>query len=605
MNLFTNLFLVLAMLFSSLGPPFTEAAHKAASVQTSQPYVTQTPAPTSIPIYLPDRGSAAGTHWEDMDYIHYDPTPYYDQVDVLYDLAEAGDLEGVCSLYDRLYREFTFIDTQNTIAYIHYSSDVTDEYWSEELLYCENLWAETGDALSYACRTILEGPLGDGFAAHIGPDAAEAFAEYEAMMDRESELVTRESELINEYYDIMATADAEAIYVYRGEEWTFEKLNGYSGDTLYEEDYEGYWEVSNALEASVNEKVGPIYLELVDIRTEMADIRGYDSYADYAYEKSFARDYTTDDADALCNAVKAFSADYYDELYYSDLWYAYEDVAPVLDEEELIAILGEHIGLFGEAFQDVWLYMTEHDLCEICADPSALQGGYTTELFYYRSPYIYMSLAGDCYDFSTLSHEFGHFAEAYYNPAPNILTSAGSYDLFEIHSTGMEVLFTEVYDEIYSENAHIAAFITLGGLVEVVLDGCIYDEFQRRIYANPGMTLEDINRLYAQILREFGMEIDQEMDYTWMYISHNYEAPLYYISYAVSALAALQLWDLAQEDFDAAVKTYQAIVAQGAYEDGYLTVLSNAGLRLFTDEGAPADICRPAIDRMKELEAGY
>lgn len=605
MNLFTNLLLALAMLFGSIGTPLTGADNGAASAQTRQLYNTQTPAPTAIPIYLPTRSSAAGTNWEDMDYIHYEPTPYYDQIDVLYDLADAGDLEGVCSLYDRLYQEFAYIDAQNTIAYIHYSADVTNEYWSEELLYCETLWAEAEDALSYACRTILAGPLGEGFAAHIGPEAAEAFAEYESMTDREAELVAREAELINEYYDIMATADEEAVYVYQGETWTFEKLNGYSGDTLYEEDYEGYREVSNGLKSDINQKVGPLFVELVDIRTEMADIRGYDSYADYAYEQSFARDYTTDDANTFCNAVKAFSPGYYEELYYSDLWYAYEDVSPVLDEEELIAALGEHIGLFGEAFQSVWSYMTEHDLYEICDDPVALQGGYTTQLPYYHSPYLYMSLAGDCYDFSSLSHEFGHFADAYYNPIPNILTSAGSYDLFEIHSTGMEVLFTQVYNEIYSENADVAAFITLGGLVEVVLDGCIYDEFQRRIYENPDMTLEDINRLYAQILREFGQDIDQELDYTWMYISHNYNAPLYYISYAVSALAALQLWDMAQEDFDTAVETYQAIVAQGAYEDGYLTVLSNAGLRLFTEEGAVEAICRPATDRMKELEAGY
>lgn len=605
MNLFTNLLLALAMLFGSIGTPLTGADNGAASAQTRQLYNTQTPVPTAIPIYLPTRSSAAGTNWEDMDYIHYEPTPYYDQIDVLYDLADAGDLEGVCSLYDRLYQELAYIDAQNTIAYIHYSADVTNEYWSEELLYCETLWAEAEDALSYACRTILAGPLGEGFAAHIGPEAAEAFAEYESMTDREAELVAREAELINEYYDIMATADEEAVYVYQGETWTFEKLNGYSGDTLYEEDYEGYREVSNGLKSDINQKVGPLFVELVDIRTEMADIRGYDSYADYAYEQSFARDYTTDDANTFCNAVKVFSPGYYEELYYSDLWYAYEDVSPVLDEEELIAALGEHISLFGEAFQSVWSYMTEHDLYEICDDPVALQGGYTTQLPYYHSPYLYMSLAGDCYDFSSLSHEFGHFADAYYNPIPNILTSAGSYDLFEIHSTGMEVLFTQVYDEIYSENADVAAFITLGGLVEVVLDGCIYDEFQRRIYENPDMTLEDINRLYAQILREFGRDIDQELDYTWMYISHNYNAPLYYISYAVSALAALQLWDMAQEDFDAAVETYQAIVAQGAYEDGYLTVLSNAGLRLFTEEGAVEAICRPATDRMKELEAGY
>lgn len=598
MNILSSLFLALSLLFNSVAsPPAGEPEESA--VRISQTFAVRTP----IPMYLPSRSlSTRGADWTDMEYSHYTPAAYYAQIEVLRNLSRAGDLDGVCTLYDRLYQEFAYIDAQRVIADIRYSTDVTDAYWSEESLYCAELWSETGNALSCACRQILEGPLGEGFAAHIGPEAAAVFAEYETMTPREAELATREAELINEYYDIMATAEDEAVYTYMGETWTFEKLDGLPGNSLYSEDREGYQEVRSGLLADVNARVGPLYVELVSLRAELADIRGYDSYADYAYEHLYARDYTTDAADDFCEAVKTFSADYYGELYYSELWYAYEDVSPVMDSEELIAALGEHIGLFGEAFSDAWLYMTEHDLYAICGDPNARQGGYTTEIAYYRSPYLYMSLAGDCYDFSTLTHEFGHFAQAYYNPTPNLLTSAGSFDLFEIHSTGLEVLFTEAYDDIYTENADTAVFITLGGLVESVLDGCIYDEFQRRIYENPGMTLEDINRLYARVLREFGRDIDQEMDYTWMYVSHNYDAPLYYISYAVSALASLQLWDMAREDFDAAVETYRAIVAQGAYEDGYLTVLKNAGLRLFTEENAVKEICGPILTELSSLE---
>ena len=596
MNFFTSLFLALAVLFGSVSSALSGGAQPAAPSKAPAVAVR-----AAGPTELPARSAEVGADWADMSYAHYDPAAFYAQVDALYDLAAAEDSEGVCALYDRLYQEFVYIDTQNTLAYIHHSADVTDPYWSEESLYCETLWAEAGDALSCACRDILAGPLGESFAAHIGPEAAEELADYEAMTGRETELTVREAELINEYYDLMATAADEAVYVYQGEPWSFEKLNGFSGDSLYYEDYEGYWEVSNGLEAQINELVGPIFVELVAIRGEIAEIRGYESYADYAYE-SYGRDYSAQEAQALCDAVKTISADYYRRLYYSDLWYAYGDMAPVLDESALLAALGDRIGLFGDAFAEAFRYMTEHSLYAISAAPAALQGGYTTELTYYRSPYLYMSLAGDCHDFSTLTHEFGHFAENYYNPIPNVLTTAGSYDLFEIHSTGMEALFTELYDGIYTENADTAVFITLGGLVEVVLEGCIYDEFQRRIYASPDMSLEDINRLYARILMEYGMSTDQDVSYSWMYVSHNYEAPLYYISYAVSALASLQLWAMAQEDFSAAVTAYEAIVAQGAYDDGYLTVLQSAGLRPFTEPGAAAEILAPAIRQLQNLE---
>lgn len=595
MNLFSNILLVLSMVLNL----FSAALPGAESEPVlSEDYTT----PVIADIRLPERAVPTGTDWADMDYEHYDPSLFYAGLDELYTLADNGDTEGVLAQYDKLYTELSYIDTLSVIAYIQFSTDVADEYWSEESLYCDELLAETGDALSTACRDLLEGPIKDAFAAHIGPEAAACLAEYEPMTDRESELILRESELVNEYYETIAAAEEDAVYYYLGESWTWDKMDGFPGDNLYYDDYEGYLEVYYGLEAAVNAQVGPIFLELVSIRAELAELWGYASYADYAYESVYGRDYTTADAQALCDAVKEFSAGYYKDLYYSDLWYSYDEPSPVMDEDELVAALGETISLFGEDLTAVWQFMADHGLYELCSEPDSQSGAYTTELAYYQSPFIYEGLAGDCYDFSTLTHEFGHFADAYYHPIPNLLTAVGSYDLFEIHSTGLEALFTELYDAVYTTGADTARFITLGGLVESVLDGCIYDEFQRRVYENPDMTLEEINELFADIYTEYGMYGPMDVDYSWMYVSHNYDAPLYYISYAVSALAALQLWDMAQENFAAAVESYLAILGQGAYWDGYLTVLQNAGLRLFTEPGAVEDICGPVLKELEYLD---
>lgn len=597
MNLFSNILLILSMVlnFFSAALPGGEP----------EPVLTEEyAAPVIADIRLPERAAPTGVHWEDMDYEHYDTTLFYVGLDELYALSDAGDTKAVLAQYDKLYTELAYLATMSEIAYIRFSMDVTDEYWSEESLCCDELLAEVSDALSQACRRLLESPLAEAFSAHIGADAAESLSEYEATTDREAELSQQESRLINEYFETIASAPETVTYTYLGEPWDFEKLNGFPGDNLYSSDREGYWEVSYGLEAAVNDLVGPIFLELVDIRTELAEIWGYDSYADYAYEQVYGRDYTTDDAQILCDAVKEFSAWYYENLYYSDLWYAYDVPAPVMDEDELIAALGETLAPFGEDLTAVWEFMADHGLYKLCSEPNCQSGAYTTDLFYYQSPFIYAGLAGDCYDFSTLTHEFGHFADAYYHPIPNLLTSVGSYDLFEIHSTGLEILSTEQYDAIFTDGADIACFTTLGGLIEVVLDGCIQDEFQRRIYENPDLTLDEINKLFSSIYSEYGLEKSRDVNYDWMYISHNYEAPLYYISYAVSALASLQLWTIAQEDSSAAVDCYLSILGQGAYEDGYFSVLENAGLRLFTEEGAVEEICRPALDELARLDKG-
>ena len=598
MNLFSNILLILSMVLNFFSAAITGTEPEPV---LSEDYA----APVIADVRLPERSTPTDVHWEDMDYEPYDTTLFYAGLDELYALAEIGDAEAVLAQYDKLYTELSYLATMSEIAYIRFSTDVTDEYWSEESLSCEELLSEVSDALSLACRELLEGPLSDAFAAHIGTDAAESLLEYEATTDREAELSLQESRLINEYYTTITSAIGTVTYTYLGEPWTFEKLNGFSGDSLYSSDRDGYWEVSYGLEAAVNDLVGPIFLELVDLRTELAEILGYDSYADYAYEHVYGREYTPDDAQILCDAVKEFSAWYYENLYYSDLWYVYDSPAPVMNEEELIAVLEETLAPFGEDLTDVWEFMTGHGLYELSSDPNCQSGAFTTELFYYQSPFIYAGLSGDCRDVSTLTHEFGHFADAYYHPFPNLLTSVGSYDLFEIHSTGLEILATEQYDAIFTEGANIACFTTLGGLIEVVLDGCIQDEFQRRIYENPDLTLDEINKLFSSIYAEYGLIKSRDVNYDWMYISHNYDAPLYYISYAVSALASLQLWTIAQEDFDTAVECYLSILGQGAYDDGYFTVLENAGLRSFTEPGAVEEICRPALEELARLDAEY
>lgn len=598
MHLFSNLFLIASLLLNSFSSLFP--AQETGEVTVSPTYTVQESAARDF--RMPERTAPAGTDWEDMDYEHYDPTLFYQGIDELLKLAEEDSEDKTLALYDRLYEEFVYIDTLYTIADIRFNEDVTDTYWSDELTYCDSLWTETADALSSACRTILEGSLAVPFTAHIGTEAAESFGEYEPMAPREAELSERETELSNRYYDALATAEAEAEYSYLGKTWTWEKLNGFPGDHLYNDDYEGYLEVYDGLTLAVNDRVGPIFTELVAIRAEIAEILGYDSYADYAYEWHYARDYTTADAQLLCDAVKTFSPGYFEDLYYADFWYEYDAPYPIYDSEELIAVLGTVLDDFGDTLREPYEFMTDHDLCVLTASPQSSGAGYTTTLSWYHSPAIFMTLSGDCYDFDSLSHEFGHYADAYYNPTPNLLTSTGSFDLFEIHSTGLEVLLTDRYDEIYSQHADTARFLALGSVMEVVITGCIQDEFQRRVYENPDMTLDEINRLYADINREYGMYTDSDMDCGWMYINHNYTAPLYYISYAVSALAALQLWTLAQEDLPAAVESYLSILAQGAYGDGYLNVLKNAGLRLFTEEDAVEEICQPVIAEMEAMD---
>ena len=217
-----------------------------------------------------------------------------------------------------------------------------------------------------------------------------------------------------------------------------------------------------------------------------------------------------------------------------------------------------------------------------------------------------MSGEGGCNDFITMTHEFGHYADYYFSPAPDVLSAVSDYDLNEIHSNGLQALFTSFYGDIFGSEADAAAFLNLSDLLENVIDGCMYDEFQRRVFKeSDSLTPERVNEIYLDICLDYGLYEPYDLpdyDAGWVYIGHLFLSPSYYISYAASGFAALQIWDMAQEDFDAAVRAYMTVLRAGAYENGYFTVLAQSGLRDFTEEDAVEDVLSLVLDHLAEME---
>ena len=554
----------------------------------------------AAPAWAAEDTERQGTAWEDMEYVHYEDEAFLADTDALAAMAQSEDADEIMALYDKIYGEMVKAFTYNNIADLHYNMDVTDEYWSEEHLYNNSLCTEMDDAYATASNKVLAGPCGDAFREHVGEDAYEYFVDYVPATEREMELIDRQSALVDQYYEQLNKQD-ELTYKYKGQEWTSQMLNGTMGDSLYNRDYDGYWQVYDGLQKALNDLVGPIYIELVQIRKELAQIWEYDSYVDAAYKDVFCRDYTAEDAQMLCDAVKELSADYYSGLYYSDMWNASGEVSPVLDAEEQLAVLGQYAEKIDPVLAEAWQFMDKYDLCYLTDDPDSTDTGYTTTLLRYDCPFIYNRTYGNCYDIDDLSHEFGHFTDAYLNRPADPVNAQESYDLLEIHSTGLEALFTYYYDEIYDQGGDVAEFIVLDSILESILTGCIQDEFQRRVYAEDDITLDEVNAIYTDVCREYGMNVG-EVDYGWQIVPHNFEDPLYYISYAVSALAALQIWDTAQVDFQKGVDMYMDVLRRGAYGDGYLTVLEQCGMKLFTEQGAVAEIWQPVVDYMQQLE---
>ena len=88
---------------------------------------------------------------------------------------------------------------------------------------------------------------------------------------------------------------------------------------------------------------------------------------------------------------------------------------------------------------------------------------------------------------------------------------------------------------------------------------------------------------------------DNDQAYSWVDVGHTYESPFYYISYATSAINALDILSMTMEDRQAAIDTYMTLTTVDK-NTSYQDALEIAGLHntfdpetlLFIAEGVQA-----------------
>lgn len=506
--------------------------------------------------------SADGIH-ADVDYA--DMTWYiYDDAELLDKaarLGETADGKEAADLYDWLMAEYAKVYTLDNLAYIDFYAHPGDETLSDACQQLDSVLNEVNDALCTALSDALDGPAGSALRSYIGEDKATALVGYDEQTDRQREITERVSELTLQYNALI-----------------MEYLS-------YDEE---------------TEKIGALYRELVDLHNEEAQSVGYKDYADYAYEASYGRDFTPDDAAALCEAVKPYARQYFGSLYYNEATYADFSADTDLTERELVGLVTQYMPRVSDDAAKAAAYMEKHGLYFMDSAERVSDLGFTTTLDQYNAPFIYLALYGDQNDIQSMFHEFGHYYDAYVNPVPDLLLSVGSLDIFEIHSTGMEALSTGWYEDIYGEDADLARIRFLDSALYTVFSGCLFDEFQRVVYADPTLTPEQISQTFVTIARSYGLRsFGKEFSHYWMQVNHNFESPFYYISYAVSMLASLQIYEMAENDWAAAADFYNDLVSLGAYDYTYCELLEKVGLECFTD-GLPACVSQ-AVEDMEAL----
>ena len=482
--------------------------------------------------------------FSEIEYVRPDTNAIYEKIDQAMELVSGIDTAALIAAWEEIEEDLADFSSQYSYAQLCSYMNTQDKYYAGET---ERMAGES-EILSLKCNelgiAILDSAHKAGFVQEYGEEYAEEIREQAKYLSpKMEELRTEEQRLLNEYNE---TVSSLTITV-EGKEIPLMEV-------MYREDLLGWMVEATEI---LNDAVGPIFVELVDVRNRMAQELGLDSYTEYAYY-SFGRDYTPEQVQELYATIKT----YYAPLFYQAT-ILYFTGSPAQNQtypwEETVAKMQEITAEFSPEMGESFAYLLNTESFDNAKRDNKQEGAFTTFFRNYNMPFLFMTYdEEDESSVSTLVHEFGHYNSFYQMGASDCL------DLCEIDSQGLEVLFSLAYyeDIMGTETASYLKNYTLFSMVYAVLTGFMEDEFQQIIYANPGMTLEEINAVYAQLEKEYSLPMGIVDGKGWVYIHHTFQQPLYYVSYAMSALPSLELLVTGDQNFGAAKQLYEQIVAR-------------------------------------------
>jgi len=483
------------------------------------------------------------------------------------DMAES--IETAASEYTKLldYYSWMYLD------YNKKPTEFTDTYtaWTE-------LRGHMYDDLATALKESLSGPCAETAAKAMetcGLDPEE-YRNYDEMTQEEKDFNKKEADLIAEYNNIMY-GDYEMVY--GGTTWTSESIQNDTTLTTEEKMY-----LVQIMANKMYEDAADIYVELVQIRNDYAELKGYDNYSYYAYEVAYGRDYTPTEAKSFSEIIDA-SIDTYLDLYDAmnkDSSMS-SDKLSWMDEYEgdgFIDIMSPFVDSMSDEYAKLLDYLTEYDLITIWSEDGRQEGGYSTKIYTRGSAMAYIGYAGDDYKgwqtTKTLVHEFGHMANMCLNSS-----SDACLDIKEIHSQGLEALFCT--SGLAGEGSRALAAQILTNLIDNIMTSGLLTELELWAYeteAKTGsLTGDQVRDEFVSILESHG-----------------------YTSAATSAIGAIELFVEASENYDAAKEKYLDLVFQQGI-DGYTEAVKEAGLTNAFDTDAVNAILNECLSALKRVKA--
>ena len=414
-------------------------------------------------------------------------------------------------------------------------------------------------------------------------------SEVELFCEENLPLMTKDSKLSKEYDAIIGAQTVE----WEGEEVTITQLSPILLGTDRDK-REKAWKLAAERRLKDRSEINKIWQNILKIRIKIARNAGYDNYRSWRWEYLKRFDYTPEDCLNFHSGIEKVVKPFVNKLikerkeqlgldvlkpwdlsvdtFNRDPLTPFEDAAEL--EEKCHNIFNAVDNDLGNHFN----IMREQKLLDLANRKGKAPGGYCTEYYHRRLPFIFMNAVGTHSDVQTMLHEGGHAFHVFESDQlPYSSQREVGMEFAEVASMSMELLaspyITKEHGGFYSSSdANRARIEHLEKTIMFWPYMAVVDGFQHWAYTNPeeAMNPDNCDAEWTRLWRRFqtfddldSNEFEDVIATGWHNKLHIYHVPFYYVEYGMAQLGAIQVWGNALKNQKEAVEKYRYALSKG------------------------------------------
>lgn len=507
--------------------------------------------------------------------------------------------------------------TMSSISSIHHTIDTSDKFYDEENNYLDEVSPKIQEYETEFMNICLNTP----FRKELNIPKTFFMLAENANKEFSKEIIEdlqEENRLVSEYGKLKASAKID----FDGKIYNLSSIAIKLSDSNRDIRKKAYSAI-NKFYSDNEDKFDDIFDSLVKVRDRIAKKLGYKNFTELGYIRMNRFDYDENMVkkyrEEVLKVIVPLSNEIYkrqakrlglENLECFDIPYEFKtgNPKPIGDDKVLLKAAQKMYSEMSDVTKEFFNIMVDTNLFDLPTRPNKEMGGYCTELYDYKLPFIFSNFNGTAGDVNVLTHETGHALQGYLSmkeiDTPDVCFP--TLETCEIHSMSMEFFAHPWLNLFFGKDEQKYIYHHITDSLTFLPYGVLVDHFQHEVYNNPNMSKEERKKCFAKLEKLYKPHISYEgFDLLekggWFYRqNHIFSSPFYYIDYTLAGVCALQFYTRVLNNDENAWNDYLNICKVGGTKS-FLETVKLAGLKSPFIEGCLDEVAKTMRKKLSEI----